>query len=237
MTNRELCTTHEDISNLLQCDYLEKCDHPTSKIQSKIKKRRLKFHTHKVGSQSTISDQNCIDVVYSKLSSTDLKDLILLKPSNYIVTHDSYGNCGFHQQLCETLDKPDEIPQLANGVKCSENNNLASLHTTTYHKPLNEVVDEVKTEAENTSLTSPGPSHFAVLTMNLSFAGSGFLGMYHLGVAKALAQHGSRLLINIQRFTGASAGSLVAAVLAIRGPDLDALQVRTVMALCSIVFG
>lgn len=73
-------------------------------------------------------------------------------------------------------------------------------------------------------ITQPTP--LAALRMNLSFAGCGFLGVYHLGVAKALSQHGSKLLLNTQKFAGASAGALVAAALAVRGTDPEAIQVR-----------
>jgi len=45
--------------------------------------------------------------------------------------------------------------------------------------------------------------------MNLSLCGCGFLGVYHLGVAACLREHGSSFLRNIQRVGGASAGSLV----------------------------
>jgi len=64
-----------------------------------------------------------------------------------------------------------------------------------------------------------------VLRMNLSFAGCGFLAVYHLGVAKALMMHGRKFLMNVQRFAGASAGSLVAAALAVGDSDLQALEV------------
>ena len=64
-----------------------------------------------------------------------------------------------------------------------------------------------------------------LLRMNLSFAGCGFLAVYHLGVAKALMMHGSKFLMNVQRFAGASAGALVAAALAIGDSDLQALEV------------
>ena len=49
--------------------------------------------------------------------------------------------------------------------------------------------------------------------MNISFAGCGFQGIYHLGAVSCLQRHGKRLLDGIQCFGGASAGSLVAAVL------------------------
>lgn len=49
--------------------------------------------------------------------------------------------------------------------------------------------------------------------INLSFAGCGFLGIYHLGAASALCKHGQKLLQNVQAFAGASAGSLAASVL------------------------
>ncbi|OBS67888.1 hypothetical protein A6R68_03571, partial [Neotoma lepida] len=49
--------------------------------------------------------------------------------------------------------------------------------------------------------------------INLSFAACGFLGIYHLGAASAFCAHGTRLLRDVKAFAGASAGSLVAAVL------------------------
>jgi len=64
-----------------------------------------------------------------------------------------------------------------------------------------------------------------LLRMNLSFAGCGFLAVYHLGVAKALMMHGRKFLMNVQRFAGASAGALVAASLAVNHSDLQMLEV------------
>ena len=54
--------------------------------------------------------------------------------------------------------------------------------------------------------------------MNLSFAGCGFLGVYHLGVAACLVKHAPQFLRNLTAFAGASAGSLAAAVLATSAP-------------------
>ncbi|KXJ20374.1 patatin-like phospholipase domain-containing protein 4 isoform X1 [Exaiptasia diaphana] len=54
--------------------------------------------------------------------------------------------------------------------------------------------------------------------MNLSFAGCGFLGVYHLGVAKCLVERAPRFLNSVTAFAGASAGSLVAAMLATSAP-------------------
>ena len=45
--------------------------------------------------------------------------------------------------------------------------------------------------------------------MNFSFAGCGFLGIYHVGVASCLKQHAPHLVKNC-KFAGASAGALVA---------------------------
>jgi len=64
-----------------------------------------------------------------------------------------------------------------------------------------------------------------LLRMNMSFAGCGFLAVYHLGVAKALMMHGRKFLMNVQRFAGASAGALVAAALAVGDSDLQTLEV------------
>jgi len=66
----------------------------------------------------------------------------------------------------------------------------------------------------------------AALRMNLSFAGCGFLGIYHLGVAHVLVSNGRRLLPNVQRYSGASAGALIAATLAIVGDDIKSIEVR-----------
>ncbi|EDO34170.1 predicted protein [Nematostella vectensis] len=54
--------------------------------------------------------------------------------------------------------------------------------------------------------------------MNLSFAGCGFLGVYHLGVAAGLSKSAPRFLKSIEAFAGASAGSLIAAALATSVP-------------------
>lgn len=49
--------------------------------------------------------------------------------------------------------------------------------------------------------------------LSLSFAACGFLGIYHLGVVEALLQRGAKLLSCVKAYTGASAGSLTAALL------------------------
>ncbi|XP_053703897.1 patatin-like phospholipase domain-containing protein 4 isoform X3 [Synchiropus splendidus] len=54
--------------------------------------------------------------------------------------------------------------------------------------------------------------------LNLSFAASGFVGIYHLGAVEAFLRHGNKLLGSLQACAGASAGALVAAVM-ITAPD------------------
>ena len=54
--------------------------------------------------------------------------------------------------------------------------------------------------------------------MNLSFAGCGFHGMYHFGVIACLQRHGKNVMKDVHRYGGASAGSLVAALLATSTP-------------------
>ena len=49
--------------------------------------------------------------------------------------------------------------------------------------------------------------------MNLSFCGCGFLGIYHIGSVSALLKHGTGFLSTVERVGGASAGSLVGALL------------------------
>ena len=54
--------------------------------------------------------------------------------------------------------------------------------------------------------------------VNLAFAGCGFLGLYHTGVVAALRTNGSRFLEKVDRYSGASAGSLHALMLACNIP-------------------
>lgn len=49
---------------------------------------------------------------------------------------------------------------------------------------------------------------------NLSFAGCGFLGIYHIGVASCLLEKAPYLVKRATRLYGASAGALTASVLA-----------------------
>ncbi|XP_047431550.1 patatin-like phospholipase domain containing 3 [Mugil cephalus] len=53
---------------------------------------------------------------------------------------------------------------------------------------------------------------------NLSFAGCGFLGIYHIGVASCLLEKAPYLIKGATRLYGASAGALTAAVLASQAP-------------------
>ena len=57
--------------------------------------------------------------------------------------------------------------------------------------------------------------------MNLSFCGCGFLGIYHVGVAKALVNHAPAFLSKIDRVGGSSAGALIGAVLLCDSSKLD----------------
>ena len=49
---------------------------------------------------------------------------------------------------------------------------------------------------------------------NLSFAGCGFLGIYHIGVASCLLEQAPYLIKGATKIYGASAGALTASVLA-----------------------
>lgn len=50
-------------------------------------------------------------------------------------------------------------------------------------------------------------------TWNISFAGCGFLGVYHVGVASCLQEHAPFLVANARKVYGASAGALTATAL------------------------
>ena len=47
--------------------------------------------------------------------------------------------------------------------------------------------------------------------MNLTFAGCGFLGMYHIGVVSAIQEHAPKMMDSIMNFGGCSAGAIAAA--------------------------
>ena len=49
--------------------------------------------------------------------------------------------------------------------------------------------------------------------MNLSFAGCGFLGIYHVGVASCFREYCPQICMN--KISGASAGALVATAMAL----------------------
>ena len=49
--------------------------------------------------------------------------------------------------------------------------------------------------------------------INVSFAGCGFLAIYHLGVAKGLMKDGKSFVENVNRWGGASAGAIAAAAM------------------------
>lgn len=66
--------------------------------------------------------------------------------------------------------------------------------------------------------------------MNISFAGCGFHGMYHLGVISCLQRHGKSIMKDVRCYGGASAGSLVAALLATSTPLEQGLQFTTELA-------
>lgn len=62
---------------------------------------------------------------------------------------------------------------------------------------------------------------------NISFAGCGFLGVYHVGVASCLQQHAPFLTENAQHIYGASAGALTATTL-VSGACLGEAGARTI---------
>ena len=67
--------------------------------------------------------------------------------------------------------------------------------------------------------------------MNISFAGCGFRGVYHIGVIACLQRHGKGFMKNILGYGGASAGSLVAALLATSTPLEHGLKFTTELAI------
>ena len=54
--------------------------------------------------------------------------------------------------------------------------------------------------------------------MNLSLAGCGFLGLYHLGVVSCLKEHAPQFVRSLRSVSGASAGALCGLVLLVDCP-------------------
>jgi len=52
--------------------------------------------------------------------------------------------------------------------------------------------------------------------MKISFAGCGFLGVYHIGVAKCIVEMAPQFADSLEGYYGTSAGSLVAVMLCCR---------------------
>lgn len=72
-----------------------------------------------------------------------------------------------------------------------------------------------------------------VLTMtllNLSFSAAGFLGIYHLGAAKAFLRHGDKLLGVLKAYAGASAGALIASLMVTAPDKLEVEPILTPLA-------
>ncbi|XP_050416000.1 patatin-like phospholipase domain-containing protein 4 isoform X2 [Patella vulgata] len=59
------------------------------------------------------------------------------------------------------------------------------------------------------------------MQLHLSLCGCGFLGIYHLGVATCLVKHGQGFLSGVEKYAGASAGSLISAMLLIDQDKID----------------
>ena len=73
-------------------------------------------------------------------------------------------------------------------------------------------------------------------TWNISFAGCGFLGVYHIGVASCLREHAPFLVANATHIYGASAGALTATAL-VTGACLGELGLRAGPGVCSCAQG
>ena len=85
--------------------------------------------------------------------------------------------------------------------------------------------DSVESESATWSSVRSSPGHTGPSGLNLSFCGCGFLGLYHLGVASKFTQCGKRFLGSVDRYAGASAGSLIACLLGVIGPDPHTIDV------------
>lgn len=66
--------------------------------------------------------------------------------------------------------------------------------------------------------------------LNLSFHAAGFLGIYHLGAAKAFLRHGDKLLGVLKAYAGASAGALVASLMVTAPDKLEVVPILTPLA-------
>ncbi|XP_070606941.1 patatin-like phospholipase domain-containing protein 4 isoform X2 [Erythrolamprus reginae] len=126
---------------------------------------------------------------------------------------------GLHNSLCRTksFDKSDQCYvlqafNLLSTCSVSSNNTWSIMDMKTN---LN-VMEENKVNKKS-SKSLDGGRHLEMEAkmkhLNLSFAASGFLGIYHLGAASAFCRHGKKLLKVVKAFAGASSGALTATVL------------------------
>ncbi|XP_067670078.1 patatin-like phospholipase domain-containing protein 4 isoform X2 [Haliotis asinina] len=81
--------------------------------------------------------------------------------------------------------------------------------------PVDPAVTRPSYKSSESTMKESGSGVHLDMKYNLSLCGSGFLGIYHLGVASCLVNHGQTLLSKVDTIAGASAGSLTAAILVI----------------------
>ncbi|XP_034291685.1 patatin-like phospholipase domain-containing protein 4 isoform X3 [Pantherophis guttatus] len=126
---------------------------------------------------------------------------------------------GLHNSLCrpKSFDKSDQCYVLQAFHLLPTYS--ASSHNTWFITDMknNLNVTEGNKVNKNSSKSLDGGRHLEMEAkmkhLNLSFAASGFLGIYHLGAASAFCRHGKKLLKVVKAFAGASSGALTATVL------------------------
>ncbi|XP_007429414.1 patatin-like phospholipase domain-containing protein 4 isoform X2 [Python bivittatus] len=123
---------------------------------------------------------------------------------------------GLHNCLCraKSFGNSDQC-YILQALHLFSTCSVSQVHNTWFIMDLNET--EGNTVNKKSSKSLDGRRHLEMEAkmkhLNLSFAASGFLGIYHLGAASAFCRHGKKLLKVVKAFAGASSGALTATIL------------------------
>ncbi|KAF8383452.1 hypothetical protein PRIPAC_72594, partial [Pristionchus pacificus] len=130
----------------------------------------------------------------------------------------------------EVVESSSSAPPSSNGAECESNEKTAIDGPTTPEL-------EQKMDCRPPICLIPLKQHS---DLGLSLSGCGFLSVYHFGVVKCFQRNGKTLMSRLRRFSGASAGSLVSAMLVLAPDQLErSMEVMCEMAdeLNSLKFG
>ncbi|CCD62148.1 PNPLA domain-containing protein [Caenorhabditis elegans] len=125
---------------------------------------------------------------------SNVNDTILIAFSNYSEVYEWRTSAGNNEKLPESSTSSDSDSD-------SDKKNVENVVKLKKEMPLRKARDP----ANRTPLKD-------AKNICLSFGGCGFLGSYQFGAAKMIFDHGKKLMKRVERYSGCSSGSLVAAM-------------------------